>query len=95
MDAERCEKGIEILRAYCYEWDEDKRTFSTTPKHDFASHGASAWRTLALSWRPPKGPPRAGVLQMPTADGSITAQSFGTLVKRHLAKKRSERAMRM
>ena len=45
--------GIECLRSYCAEWDEQLRTFRKTPKHDWASHGADAFRYLSMSWREP------------------------------------------
>ena len=41
------------MRSYCAEWDEALRTFRKTPKHDWASHGADAFRYLAMSWREP------------------------------------------
>jgi hypothetical protein len=44
----RCEKGVEALREYRYEWDEGLRSFSTRPLHNFASHPADAFRGLAL-----------------------------------------------
>jgi phage terminase large subunit len=53
FDAARCQRGIECLRAYCAEWDEQLRTFRKTPKHDWASHGADAFRYLAMAWREP------------------------------------------
>ena len=53
FDAERCAKGLECLREYKAEWDQDARTFRKAPKHDWASHGADAWRGLSLSWRAP------------------------------------------
>ena len=53
FDAARCQRGIECLRSYAAEWDEHLRTFRKTPKHDFASHAADAFRYLAMSWREP------------------------------------------
>jgi len=44
----RCEKGIEALKEYRYDWDEEARAFSTRPLHNWASHTADAWRYLAL-----------------------------------------------
>lgn len=44
----RCGEGIEALRAYHYEYDEDKKAFSTRPEHDWSSHSADAFRYLAL-----------------------------------------------
>jgi phage terminase large subunit len=53
FDAARCGRGLECLRNYQAEWDEQLRTFKRTPKHDWASHGADAWRYLSMSWREP------------------------------------------
>jgi phage terminase large subunit len=44
----RCTEGIEALRAYHYEYDEDRKTFSRQPEHDWSSHTADAFRYLAL-----------------------------------------------
>ncbi len=53
FDAQRCRKGLECLREYKAEWDPQTRAFRKAPKHDWASHGADAWRGLAMSWREP------------------------------------------
>jgi hypothetical protein len=52
FDAEKCADGIEALRQYQRESDEDKKAFRQTPKHDWTSHPADAMRMLAISWRP-------------------------------------------
>lgn len=51
FDITRCEEGIEALRQYQREYDEDKKAFRQTPRHDWASHPADAFRMLAISWR--------------------------------------------
>lgn len=51
FDMTRCEEGIEALRQYQREYDEDKKAFRQTPRHDWASHPADAFRMLAISWR--------------------------------------------
>ncbi len=56
FDAARCARGIECLRSYQAEWDENLRTYKRTPKHDFASHAADAWRYLSLAWKEPVPP---------------------------------------
>jgi hypothetical protein len=45
----RCDEhqGIEALREYRREWDEETRSFSTRPLHNWASHTADAWRYAA------------------------------------------------
>jgi len=35
--------GIEALRSYHYKYDEETKTFSTEPEHDWSSHGADAF----------------------------------------------------
>jgi phage terminase large subunit len=48
-----CEKGIESLRQYQFEWDDDKRTFKSKPLHNWASHGADAFEIIGQVWRKP------------------------------------------
>lgn len=48
FDAERCRQGLNALRSYRREWDEQKKMFHDRPVHDWASHGADAFRYLAL-----------------------------------------------
>jgi phage terminase large subunit len=43
----RCAEGIEALRQYHYKFDEESKTFSATPDHDWSSHAADAFRYLA------------------------------------------------
>ena len=47
----RCEEGIECLRRYQREWDDDKKVFRDRPKHDWTSHSADAMRYLAIVWK--------------------------------------------
>jgi phage terminase large subunit len=49
FDGDRCKKGMECLRSYKQEWDEDNRVFRKQPKHDWASHGADAAGHLAVA----------------------------------------------
>lgn len=48
---ERCSDGIEALRQYQREYDEDKKAFRQTPRHDWCSHPADAFRMLAVAWQ--------------------------------------------
>jgi phage terminase large subunit len=52
----RCEEGIECLRQYQREWDDDKKVFRDRPKHDWTSHSADAFRYLSLVWKDEDGP---------------------------------------
>lgn len=51
FDATRCEVGIEGLKQYHKEWDDDKQCFRDRPTHDWSSHPADAFRELAMSFR--------------------------------------------
>lgn len=52
FDAEKCKGGLESLRQYRREYDENKRTFKPTPLHDWSSHDADAFRYLAVGLEP-------------------------------------------
>jgi hypothetical protein len=51
IDARRCERGLDALRLYQAEWDDETRVLANRPKHDWTSHAADAFRYLALSWQ--------------------------------------------
>ena len=55
FDAERCADGLDRLALYRRKWDEKNQVFSMAPVHDWASHGADAFRELAMGLRKPKG----------------------------------------
>lgn len=44
----KCEAGVEALRAYRRRWDDITKSYSDQPAHDWASHGADAFRYFAL-----------------------------------------------
>jgi hypothetical protein len=43
----RVNEGLEALRQYHYDYDEEAKTFSSQPEHDWASHAADSFRYLA------------------------------------------------
>ena len=51
FEAERCRDGIEALRQYQREYDEDKKAYRQNPRHDWTSHPSDAFRMLAVSWQ--------------------------------------------
>lgn len=75
FDETNCADGLQCLRRYRYEWDEDNRTFSRTPVHDEWSHGADAFRSLAMSLQEKKKPKlnldlgRTKMLNLPLESG--------------------------
>ena len=61
FDSEKCADGIQALRHYRYEVEEAKSdpagghiALSKVPRHDWASHGADAFRTAAVMIREPE-----------------------------------------
>lgn len=54
FDEEKTFRGIETLMAYEKSYDEKNKIFSSRPKHNWASHGADAFRTLAMGIRSPE-----------------------------------------
>lgn len=47
FDAEKCAQGIEAMKQYRCEYDEEKRVFSPRPLHDWTSDYADSFRYLA------------------------------------------------
>lgn len=42
----KCAKGIEALRQYRFEYDEDRKVFKSAPLHDWSSHAADAFEII-------------------------------------------------
>ena len=51
FDADKCKQGIECLQNYRWDFNQRMDEFKPTPVHDWASHGADAFRYLALGLR--------------------------------------------
>lgn len=79
FDEKSCEKGLECLRQYRREWDDKLKVFSNTPQHDWTSHGADAWRYLAMAYKElkplpdPARKPILGITSM-TLDQALARQ---------------------
>lgn len=56
FDESRCAEGIEALRQYQREWDDEKKAFRERPRHDWTSHTADAFRMMAVAWREEMAP---------------------------------------
>jgi hypothetical protein len=48
FDRRRCDKGLRALQGYSKEWNAKAGEYKSHPKHDHFSHGADAFRYLAL-----------------------------------------------
>lgn len=49
FDAGKCKDGIKALEAYGYEWDDDRKVFKSSPRHDWTSHASDAARYAAIA----------------------------------------------
>ena len=77
FDAEKCGPGIDALNSYTKDYDEEKRTFKDEPRHDWASHGADAFRTGTVMQRaePKSGPTQTEAITDENPRGSWTPGS--------------------
>ena len=75
-DNDAVARGIDGLKSYRREWDDDLKTFREHPVKDWAEHIGSAWRYLGLSWReeqaaaPAKAKPQE-LIYTARPDGSV------------------------
>ena len=51
FDEARCDYGLDALRQYRREYDDDGATFKDRPLHDWTSHASDAFRYLAMAWK--------------------------------------------
>jgi phage terminase large subunit len=72
FDEQFTARGLECLRQYKRTYQQRLNQFSATPMHDWASHGADAFRGLAVRHRPPQPAPRP---QRGSFSGVVTAYS--------------------
>lgn len=49
ISEDQCSKGVDCLDNYRREWDDKLGVYKDKPRHDWASHGAKAFETLARS----------------------------------------------
>ena len=78
---EVCRDGIETLKQYQREYDEDKRCFRDKPRHDWTSHYADAFRYACLIWREEMKPKEPEQPKYPIQ------LSINDLIKRQRAKR--------
>ena len=69
-------RGLDVLRAYRKEWDEERGIWRDKPRHDWASDGADAFRTMASRYKdivpaPEKPKPQIEPDMVVRKDGSV------------------------
>jgi phage terminase large subunit len=51
IDEKRCERGIDCLSNYRYQYNDDKDTHNQSPHHDWSSNGADAYMGMAQGFK--------------------------------------------
>lgn len=87
FDRQRCGDGVEALKQYRAEFDEERKVFRDKPLHDWCSDDADAFRYASIAWRAlkaaPPPPPKPVFAYAVGADGSIrSGMTFNDMVKR-------------
>lgn len=91
FDEEKCAYGLNSLRQYQREYDEDRRMFKDKPRHDWTSHAADAFRMAAVTWQEQKV-----IKSEPAPDDALRAHQrdtlrMGTLREKHFDRMRQKR----
>jgi hypothetical protein len=92
FDEAGCSEGLKALRSYRKDWDEERATWKDKPRHDWASHGADAFRTFATQYKVapklPDPPPKKADLIYEIKDGKVIANmSVMEIVQAKMRKK--------
>jgi hypothetical protein len=98
FDAAACSEGLKALRAYRKEWDEERGIWRDKPRHDWASHGADAFRCLASRYKQFEAPPEKAapaesvVLQVNPGGEIVYSSPFSILewAEKRAKKRRAE-----
>ena len=75
-------QGVSTLKNYRKEWDEDRGVWRNKPRHDWASHGADAFRGLAMAYKEFVPPPEPEIpieerlAKIPTLNDLIKARDL-------------------
>lgn len=60
--SDKCERGLEGLRAWSYEYNEQNKAFSQVPKHDWASHDGDGFTYGCLIMQQTRMPPEQKII---------------------------------
>jgi hypothetical protein len=80
----KCLDGIDALKQYQREYDEDKKAFRDKPRHDWTSHYADAFRYACLVWREEMKPPE------PKPTRFETDLTISEIIRRRTQQRRGE-----
>ena len=75
-DSEECAPLLQALRAYSFEYNEETRTFSSNPSHDWSSHAADALQEAGAVLTTLETPAREQKIIVPPIDRSFTLEQL-------------------
>ena len=87
----RCEIGVDHLKAYRRDYDEENNVFSANPKHDGASHAADGFRTLSTTWRRSKVEAKEPSFHEKMMSKNVVGLHMGQIRDNHFRKMRANR----
>lgn len=77
--SDKCERGLDGLRAWSYDYNEDTKSFSQVPKHDWASHDGDGFSYGCLIMQQTKPPIEQRVI---VPRGAVTVDQFISMAER-------------
>ena len=80
----KCVDGLDALKQYQREYDEDKKCFRDKPRHDWTSHYADAFRYACLVWREEMKPKAQPTTRWPQD------RTIAEIIKRQTRKRQEE-----
>ena len=90
-----CAEGLKALRSYRKEWDEEKGIWCDKPRHDWASDGTDAFRTIASRYRdwepPPPKPPEPDEYELSVNPNGTVSYSPGSSIFDWAERRRKKR----
>lgn len=91
FDVRKCEDGLECLKYYHHEFDDEKKVFKNTPDHDWSSHSSDAFRYLSLVWKAAREENKILPIDEQLKNHSISSISMGQLTQQHLKRMKAKR----
>jgi phage terminase large subunit len=94
IDSEHCPIGMEAMSQYHRAWDDEKRMFLDDPVHDFTSHCADAFASLAMSWRSaPVKKQAPTITKEALVAGSVAGRTMGAIRQEYFRKAKEKRGI--
>lgn len=91
FDETKCADGLEALRYYHHDYDNDKKVYKDNPAHDWSSHCADAFRYMSLVWREARNEQPVLPVHKQLIDKSIQSITMKQITMQHLKRAKAAR----